>query len=72
MKQVEPKPAPVPVEIKYASTDDESAAGQSRVSLKAVEEGAIPIDAVHDAQVHPNQRAALVNSQVLPVAIHEE
>lgn len=41
----------------------------ARVSLRATEEGAIPVDAVHDAQVHPNQRAGLVNSQIMPVAI---
>lgn len=44
----------------------------ARISLKAVEDGAIPVDAVHDAQVHPKQRGTLVNSQLLPVAIHHE
>lgn len=42
---------------------------QTRVSLKAVEEGGIPVDAVHDAQVHPKQKDGLVNSQLLPVSV---
>lgn len=44
---------------------------ETGVSLKANSEGLIPIDGVHDQQVHPNQKADLVNSQVLPVLIHE-
>jgi hypothetical protein len=44
----------------------------ARVSLKATEEGGIPVDAVHDAQVHPKQKSDLVNSQVLPVVVHDD
>lgn len=44
---------------------------ETGVSLKASSDGLIPIDGVHDQQVHPNQKADLVNSQVLPVLIHE-
>jgi hypothetical protein len=43
----------------------------ARVSLQATLEDAIPISAVHDAQVHPNQRASLVNSQVKNVLVHD-
>lgn len=39
----------------------------ARISEIAHNEGAIPVDAVHDAQVHPKQSGGLVNSQVLPV-----
>ncbi|XP_063699986.1 uncharacterized protein LOC134830429 [Culicoides brevitarsis] len=39
----------------------------ARISEIAHNEGAIPVDAVHDAQVHPKLMAGIVNSQKLPV-----
>lgn len=66
-------PTVVGIQLKSTPTvDSTKTLQQSRVSLKSVEDGAIPVDAVHDAQVHPKQRGALVNSQALPVAIQHE
>jgi hypothetical protein len=62
---VEEPEAPKPA-AKFA--DPES---NARISLQATLEDAIPIDAVHDAQVHPNQKSSLVDSQKKSVLIHD-
>lgn len=64
------KNLPEKVESTPAVAEPEAKPEFARVSLKATEEGGIPVDAVHDTQVHPKQKSDLVNSQVLPVVIH--
>lgn len=49
-------PIPVAVEIEGPQENKEI---DSRLSLKATQEGTLLIDAVHDAQVHPKQKEAL-------------
>lgn len=39
----------------------------ARISEIAHSQGAIPVDAIHDTQVHPHQKHQLVNSQKLPI-----
>lgn len=41
----------------------------ARISEIAHIAGSIPVDAVHDSQIHPKQRQGLVNSQTLPVHV---
>uniref|UniRef100_A0A6B2EB45 Putative cuticle protein 6 n=1 Tax=Phlebotomus kandelakii TaxID=1109342 RepID=A0A6B2EB45_9DIPT len=43
-----------------------------QVSARAAAQGSVPIDAIHDTQVHPKQKDNVPNSQVLPVLVHNK
>ncbi|XP_059613477.1 uncharacterized protein LOC132259743 [Phlebotomus argentipes] len=43
-----------------------------QVSARAAAQGSVPVDAVHDTQVHPKQKDNVQNSQILPVLVHDE
>uniref|UniRef100_A0A1L8E3S5 Putative cuticle protein 6 n=1 Tax=Nyssomyia neivai TaxID=330878 RepID=A0A1L8E3S5_9DIPT len=44
----------------------------AQVSARAAAEGSVPIDAIHDTQVHPKQKDSVPNSQILPVLVHNK